>query len=151
MKLLVLTPTLGKSRWLEETVASVAGLTVPCRHVLVAPLGAMAVLSARFPAAQVVPEIGGGMYAAINAGLAAVSDWDAFTYLNDDDLLLPNFVTVAETAARAGDRPLIVYGRVRLIDAQGLRLGAIPVSPAPSLNRALYAQRIEPVYHMARW
>jgi hypothetical protein len=146
MKLLVLTPTLGESRWLEETVASVAGLPVACRHVLIAPEKAVSVLSARFPAAQVVPERGVGMYAAINAGLAEVGDWDAFTYLNDDDLLLPNFAAVAQTAARAGDRPLIVYGRVRLIDAQGRRLGAIPVSPAPSLNRALYAQRIEPVY-----
>ena len=131
MKLLVLTPTLGKSPWLEETVASVARLPVPCRHVLVAPAEIVAALSVRFPVAQVVPEIGGGMYAAINAGLAAVSDWDAFTYLNDDDWLLPNFVRVAQTAARAGDRPLMVYGRVRLIDAQGHRLGAIPVSLTP--------------------
>ena len=35
---------------------------------------------------------------------------------------------------------------MRLIAADGRRLGAIPVSPSPSLNRALYAQRIEPVY-----
>ena len=31
MNLLVVTPTLGKSRWLEETVASVHSLPVACR------------------------------------------------------------------------------------------------------------------------
>ncbi|MGA3006915.1 MAG: glycosyltransferase [Opitutaceae bacterium] len=144
--LLVVTPTLGTSDWLDETVASVAGQPLACRHVLVAPTEAAAALAARFPTVQVVPERGGGMYAAINAGLAAARDWNAFTYLNDDDVLLPHFAAVARTAARAAVRPLIVYGRVRLIDAQGRRLGAIPVSPAPSFNRALYAQRIEPVY-----
>jgi hypothetical protein len=35
---------------------------------------------------------------------------------------------------------------VRLIDSMGKRLGSIPVSPQPALNRALYAQRLEPVY-----
>jgi hypothetical protein len=86
------------------------------------------------------------MYAAINAGLAAVREWDVFTYLNDDDVLLANVAALVRPVATAGSRPLVVYGGVRLIDRCGRRLGAIPISPAPSLNRALYAQRIEPVY-----
>ena len=146
MKILVVTPTLGESPWLAETVASVAALPLACAHVLVAPADAVPALAARFPRATVVAEPGGGMYAAINAGLAAARDWDAFTYLNDDDRLLPRFAAVARAAETAGDRPLIVYGGVRLIDAQGRRLGAIPISPAASLNRALYAQRLEPVF-----
>src|SRR5215216_5704836 len=67
------------------------------------------------------------------------------TYLNDDDLLLPRFATVVRTATPA-EQPLIAYGAVRLIDSVGKRLGSIPVSPRPALNRALYAQRLEPVY-----
>lgn len=146
MKILVVTPTLGQSQWLSETVASVAALPLACVHVLVAPAGLTAALAARFPGVQVVAEPGGGMYGAINAGLAAARDWHAFTYINDDDLLLPHFAAVARVVAEAGDSPLLVYGAVRLIDRAGRRLGAIPVSPVPALNRALYAQRLEPVY-----
>jgi glycosyltransferase involved in cell wall biosynthesis len=146
MKILVVTPTLGESPWLAETVASVAALPLACTHVLVAPATVASALAARFPRATVVVEPGGGMYAAINAGFAAAHDWEAFTYVNDDDLLLPAFARVAEAAARNRSQPLLAYGRVRLIDGQGRRLGAIPVSPWPQLNRDLYAQRLEPVF-----
>lgn len=144
LRVLVVTPTLGTSPWLAETVESVARLGLAGEHVLVAPAAAGAELARRFPAVRVVAEPGGGMYAAINAGLRAMEDWDAFTYINDDDLLLPRF---AEVVARIGKGGVQVgYGGVRLIDKDGRRLGAIPISPVPALNRLLYAQRIEPVY-----
>ena len=147
MNVLVITPTLGQSPWLDETVASVAALGVAHRHVLVCPAAVRADVEKRFPEVQVVPEPGGGMYAAVNAGLAAATgEWDAFTYINDDDLLLPGFAAHARALLRAGSKPMIAYGNVKLIDGQGRRLGAIPVSPLPTMNRALYAQRIEPVY-----
>lgn len=146
MKILVVTPTLGESPWLAGTVASVAGLPLPCEHVLVAPASAVPALAACHAGAMVVVEPGGGMYAAINAGLAAVRDWDAFTYINDDDLLLPGFAAAAEAVAGSPRQALLAYGRVRLIDDAGRRLGAVPVSPWPRLNRDLYAQRLEPVY-----
>lgn len=144
--LLVVTPTLGRSPWLPQTVASVASLKLRCIHLLVAPPDVVSDLAAQFPQVRVIAEPGGGMYAAINAGLTAAGGWSGFTYLNDDDLLLPRFAAAAGRAETAGDRPAIFYGGVRLIDAQGQRLGAIPISPLPSLNRALYAQRLEPVY-----
>ncbi|HVS52978.1 MAG TPA: glycosyltransferase [Opitutaceae bacterium] len=144
--ILVVTPTLGESRWLDETVASVAAQSVACRHVLVAPAARMTELARRFSRVEVIAESGGGMYAAINAGLAAAGEWDAFTYLNDDDALLPRFGVVAQALAARRGEPAIAYGGVRLIDARGARIGAIPISPFPRLNRALYAQRIEPVY-----
>jgi hypothetical protein len=141
MKLLVVTPTLGQSQWLGETAASVpAG----GEHVLVAPAELLAALGAQYPGATVVREPGGGMYAAINAALKGRHDWDAFTYINDDDLLLPNFAAVRQRAERGGNG--IFYGGVRLIDAQGRRFGSIPISPSPAFHRDLYAQRIEPVY-----
>jgi glycosyltransferase involved in cell wall biosynthesis len=144
LQLLVVTPTLGQSPWLDETVASVAGQSFPCAHVLVAPLAAVPDLARRYPHVRVVTEPGGGMYAAINAGLAAVENWRAFTYINDDDLLLPRLARVMARARTAEAR--IVYGGVRLINTQGRRIGAIPISPVPSLNRLLYAQRTEPVF-----
>lgn len=147
MRILVVTPTLGDSPWLAETVASVATSSPGAKHVLVAPARVVADLAARFPSVVVVEEPGGGMYAAINAGLLAAGDWDAFTYINDDDLLLPGFAAVAaELEEQTAGRPCLVYGRVRLIAADGRRLGAIPVSVWPGFNRELYAQRLEPVY-----
>jgi GT2 family glycosyltransferase len=146
MKILVVTPTLGDSPWLAETVASVQALALDGEHVLVAPAAAGAGLAARFPGTTVVAEPGGGMYAAINAGLDMGREWEAFTYINDDDLLLPDFATMAATVATKAGQPFFGYGRVRLIDGAGRRQGAIPVSPSPGLNRDLYAQRLEPVY-----
>ncbi|MBS0664177.1 MAG: hypothetical protein JSR48_13005 [Verrucomicrobia bacterium] len=148
MKILVVTPTLGESPWLGETVASVAALPCACAHVLVVPGPAVPAVAAKFPGTTVVaePGEGRGMYAAINAGLAAVADWEAFTYINDDDRLLPRFARAADVLARAGRKPQLAYGSVRLIDARGRRLGTIPTSPDPTLNRALYAERLEPVY-----
>lgn len=143
-RLLVVTPTLGSSPWLDETVASVAGQSFHCEHVLVTPAEKVAGLAARYPGVRVVSEPGGGMYAAINAGLAAVSGWDAFTYINDDDLLLPEFSRVAACARMI--ESCVVYGGVLLINTKGARTGAIPISPLPKLNRLLYAQRVEPVY-----
>lgn len=147
MKLLVVTPTRGESPWLAETVASVASFAGRCEHVLVAPLSTTEALAAQFPKVRVVAEMGGGMYAAINAGIEAAKDWDAFTYINDDDVLLPDFQKVMAVAGQFGkSHSIVVYGGVRLIDKTGRRLGSIPISPAGSLNRALYAQRLEPVY-----
>jgi hypothetical protein len=108
-----------------------------------------ATLASTYPHVQVIAERGTGLYAAIDDALTAVADWDAFTYLNDDDVLLPAFARlrgIAERESRRGGAGAIVYGGVRLIDAEGRRLGRIPVSPWPALNRALYAARIEPVY-----
>ncbi len=144
MKLLVVTPTLARSAWLAETMGSVTMAAPGALHVLVAPAVELDGLRAQFPRATVVAESGGGMYAAINAGLASTRDWDAFTYLNDDDVLLPDFAAVM-TAVRDGGAQL-AYGGVRLIDVSGRRIGAVPISPDPTLNRALYAQRLEPVY-----
>ena len=146
MKILVITPTLGDSPWLAETVASVAALSLDGEHVLVAPAAAVPKLAARFSGVTVTAEPGGGMYAAINAGVAAAREWDAVTYINDDDLLLPGFAAVVAALVGRGNQPFLAYGGVRLIDTEGRRLGAIPVSPSPRLNRDLYAQRLEPVY-----
>jgi hypothetical protein len=150
MKVLVITPTLGNSPWLDGCAASVAAHAGEHLHMLVAPSEKVAELRRRFTSAVVVPEptTAQGMYAAINVGLAATTGWDAFSYLNDDDLLLPSFAEVVNAIQRFSEArsPAIVYGRVRLVDRDGKRIGAIPISPAPELNRALYAQRLEPVY-----
>jgi glycosyltransferase involved in cell wall biosynthesis len=142
--ILVVTPTLGDSPWLDDTVASVANQSHRCRHVLVCPAAKVDELAQRFPAVEVYAEPGGGMYAAINAGLAAAGAWGAFTYINDDDLLLPDFSRVAAAAQTTAEA--LFYGGVRLINTHGKRIGAIPISRLSGSNRLLYAQRVEPVY-----
>ena len=130
--LLVITPTLGRSRWLDETMASVAGLPFACRHVLVCPAEARAGLEKRFPRTHVVTQPGSGLYAAINAGLAAVADWDAFTWLNDDDVLCAAGTTTAVHRLREDDQVGVVYGRVSLMDAEGAPQGWLPVAHRPA-------------------
>jgi hypothetical protein len=142
--LLVVTPTRNESPWLEQTVESVARLPFRCLHVLVAPTGAVAELALRFPHTQTIPEPGGGMYAAINAGLVVNETWRAFTYINDDDLLLSSFARLVERVSV--DQPQIVYGGVKLIRTDGSRVGAVPISSAPSMNRLLYPQQLEPLF-----
>jgi hypothetical protein len=146
VKIIVVTPTLGSSRWLTETVASVAALPCDCRHVMVAPAAVVPALQAKFPRTMVLADSDQGMYAAINAGAAAWADWSAMTYINDDDLLLPRFAAVIRAVEPHAAQPFLAYGGVRLIDEAGRRLGSIPVSRFPAYNRALYAERLEPVF-----
>ena len=86
-----------------------------------------------------------GLYAALNQGWRAPGAWEAFTWLNDDDLLsAPGFGGLLETLA---ERPEVdvTYGRVRLIGAQGKTLGALPVSHRGSDLTALLARGIMPL------
>lgn len=139
----MITPTLGSSPWLEETVASVAMHAAGAVHVLVAPCEQMEGLQTKFPGVHLVAEPGGGMYAAINAGLATAGAWDAFTYINDDDTLLPGFEAVMK-AARENPQA-VVYGEVELVDEQGRSLGRNPVSRFLVWNRLLHRAGIEAV------
>src|SRR4051812_6367293 len=94
--LLVVTPTLGESPFLDQTVASIEAQPLHIEHVIATPGRKVAELAARYPDATVVADAGrlGGIYGAINAGIQAASakfKWDWFTYINDDDTLLPGF------------------------------------------------------------
>lgn len=148
MRVLVVTPTLGHSPWLMETVQSVAKLADVCAHVLVAPANEVGNIVARFPRATVISEGDGarGMYAAINTASRRSTDWDALTYINDDDMLLPGFMRVVRAVESRQARMMVAYGRVRLIDSSGKIVGTVPASRWPALNSLLYDQQIEPLY-----
>jgi len=150
-RLLVITPTLGQSPWLDATVTSVAGLGPACRHVLVCPAAVQADLEKRFPQALVVVEPGGGMYAALNAGIAAAGDSDAITYLNDDDVLCA--AGTAEALRRLEQNPEtgVVYGRVSLVDARGAGQGWLPVAHRTGDLAALLARGIVPLAQPGTW
>ena len=114
MRLLVVTPTLGTSPWLGETVLSVAACAPGVIHVLVAPTATVPKLSLEYPGLRVIPEPGGGMYAAINAGLKSSHEWSVGTYLNDDDRLVPEGSRRALGTMASEPSLAAVYGRVAM-------------------------------------
>jgi hypothetical protein len=147
-RLLVVTPTLGTSPWLDATVASVANLGLDVVHLLAAPVSELNSLSERYPDTLVVQDAGrtGGIYGALNAGLAqAPARWDWFTYINDDDLLLPAFGAAAcAHTGTAGTSP-VMYGDVVLIEPDGQPLYRITTETTPRWIPALLQQGISPL------
>lgn len=150
MNLAVVTATRTAPPSLDETVRSVAASLPGARHVVVGPAALAASLAGRFPHVVFVAESGRGLYAALNDGLAALGDAEAFTWLNDDDVLSPEG-TAAALRALATSSAGIVYGRVGLADAAGRRLGEIPVARRPADLPALLASGIMPLAQPGTW
>ena len=147
--LLVITPTLGDSPYLDDTMASVRALPFPVIHVLSVPAPRVDALRGRYPHAVVVPDAGreGGIYGALNAALLqAPAGWDWFTYINDDDLLLPGFAAAAVQHFALGEKAEpVAYGDVELIDGNGRRVGVSTVTPDPRWIPALMQAHISPL------
>lgn len=74
-KLLIITPTLGTSRFLHETVQSVSQLRMNFLHVLVCPANCVESLRNTYPGLTVLSEPVNslGMYSAINHALIEYS------------------------------------------------------------------------------
>ena len=145
-RLLVVTPTLGDSPFLDASVDAVRHLRtqITILHVLVAPPETVPLLRARFPECEIIPDAGreGGMYGAINNGLHLRSDWDWFTYINDDDLLMPDFAGVFAEHCRSANPRVIAYGDVRNIRENGDSLGLQTVETSARYFPALLRQGI---------
>jgi GT2 family glycosyltransferase len=147
-RILVVTPTLGTSEFLDRSVASVASQPLDVLHVISAPEPARARLEERYPWVRVVPDAGraGGIYGALNAALAAVPEgWDWFTYINDDDALLPGFAAAFTRHLRRPVPEPVVYGDVDLIDEQDRLLSRVTVEGNPAWLPALLQQGISPL------
>ncbi|MGH8017653.1 MAG: glycosyltransferase [Opitutaceae bacterium] len=147
MNLLVITPTLGKSATLMETIASITAVDRELLHLVVVPSVAHDSLRGRYPRLRVVADAGQGLYAALNAGLAAASGerWDWFTYINDDDVWTEGMRSSLQQAADAGSSCAVVYGRVGLIDACARDLGELPVAHFPDDLLKLLVRGIVPL------
>ncbi|HZP60254.1 MAG TPA: glycosyltransferase [Opitutaceae bacterium] len=147
-RILVVTPTLGESEFLQRTVASVEAQPVPLTHVICAPEKKRQALQNRFPRARVVPDAGkaGGIYGALNSALASAgADWEWFTYINDDDALLPGFGEVFRQHLAAGAADGVIYGDVELTDEHDRTIGLITVERNPAWIPALLQQGISPL------
>jgi len=147
-RLLVVTPTLGVSSYLDETVRCVTSLKIPFLHVLSCPKAVVPDLRQRFPHATVIADAGqeAGLYGAINVALqTAGEDWQWFTYINDDDELAPGFSEMARAHfARANPEP-VVYGNVRVIDENGDTISFLTTENAPRFIPALLRAGISPL------
>lgn len=146
--ILVVTPTLGDSPFLEETVASVAAQPAPIQHVLSTPETKVEELRDRFPQVEVCADQGkaGGIYGAINSGIAAARPrWEWFTYINDDDTLLPGFSAMHAAEEADGTRADVAYGDVALIDEEGKEISRITIERNPVWIPPLLQQGISPL------
>jgi Glycosyltransferase like family 2 len=147
-RLLVVTPTLGVSTYLEDTVRGVISLKVPFLHVISCPRPIVQELQERFPHASVLADAGreAGLYGAINIALrAAGEDWDWFTYINDDDELAPDFSAVAQRHFTRPDPEPVVYGNVRVIDDSGQTISFLTTENSPRFIPALLRAGISPL------
>jgi hypothetical protein len=147
-KILVITPTLGtRLGLLSEVVLSIRRNADGAQHILSCPSSKVSELKERFPSARVVADQGaeGGIYGAINNGIAAADSWDWFTYINDDDLLLEGFPELCRRHIVSQDKASIAYGNTWYINESGRRLSRFPVEKNPRYFRSLMRQQIAPL------
>jgi hypothetical protein len=144
MKLRVLTPTRGGSPHWLTAAASITAFAPEAEHVVICP-DTSAVSAPRHPGGRTIwRDEGRGLYAALNRGLRAPGDWDAFTWLNDDDVLAAGFRAAWQQLA-AAPHCGAVYGRVGLIDTRGAGIGALPIAAEPADLVALLRRGIMPL------
>jgi len=145
---LIVTPTLGESPHLGQAVERVAVLSIPTLHVLSAPAGRVRKLQALFPWTRVVADHGraGGLYGALNAALeAAGGGWGWFTYINDDDILLPGFCELARRHMGMRNPERVAYGDVEVVSGDGRVISRVTTEKSPAWIPALLQQGISPL------
>jgi hypothetical protein len=145
--LLIITPTLGRSPYLDEAVGSINRLDFSIQHIISCPQAKIPELRSRFPRSRVVADRGreAGLYGAINSGLSAAQEpWDFFTYLNDDDLLGMEFGAMFKRHATAANLRSVGFGSIWIIDNAGRNATAMTVGPYPRQYPALLQMGISP-------
>lgn len=144
MKIRILTPTRGDSPHFAEALASIARIAPDAEHLVISPRADLTGVPPHPGGRRVVADDGRGIYAALNRGLAEPGEWDAFTWINDDDRLEDGFqIAVAQLAAAPAVG--VVYGRVKLINAAGQPLGTLPIASCSGDLAALLRRGIMPL------
>jgi glycosyltransferase involved in cell wall biosynthesis len=150
MKILVITPTLGRSPFLKRTVASVDTLRESgflIKHIIVVPPPFLRELAIIYPQCLVVGEDGCGMYSAINQGINESGyDFDFWTYLNDDDFLFDDFEKVLNKADKLSPTAFsVIYGRVSIVDSRDIIQNKVSRWTIPSLIKGALAGKRSPL------
>lgn len=127
----VVIPTLGeRGDWLRDCVASVvrqSGST-RTRVVLVGPDSPNIRAAADLFNAEMLLRPARGLSAALNEGLAVLSDCEFVTWLGDDDLLAPGSLQAAVRAMRQKPTANFVYGNTRYIGKNGESIYSAPAT-----------------------
>jgi glycosyltransferase involved in cell wall biosynthesis len=122
MKFGIVTPTLDAERYFEHTLSSIwrqANDRIHIDHVIVdgGSRDRTLELAARYPSRTLVGR-DGGMYEAINRGVAEVTG-DVLGYINADDEVAPNALDRVADAFEAHPEVQWLCGRVEYIDGTG--------------------------------
>lgn len=147
--LLLVTPTLGESPYLGETLRSIEECGLDVFHVIVCPPSVLDSFRQQWPDTFVVADDGKGrgMYGAINTGIQKAADvaWDWFTFINDDDLLFTGFADMYRSAcADSFGDAAVLYGDVNLISSEGDFLYRCPVARLVSSVVPLWRSGVTP-------
>ncbi|MEA2649268.1 MAG: hypothetical protein QOG61_1703 [Candidatus Binataceae bacterium] len=118
MTISVVTPTRDRGTFIEAAVDSVVAQSVPaCEHIVIdgASRDDTLIRLQRYPHLQIVSEPDGGLYDAINKGIARARG-DVICLLNSDDRLLPGAFEAISAAFSSDPAADAVCGRVRVGD-----------------------------------
>jgi glycosyltransferase involved in cell wall biosynthesis len=130
----VVSPTLNAERYLERTLRSIWSQqddAIRVRHVIVDghSTDGTVEIAGRYPS-EVVVARDGGMYEAVNRGMAMV-EGDIIGYINADDEIAPGALRVVADALATHPEAQWVCGRLEYIDGDDRVLGAwtpVPMS-----------------------
>jgi glycosyltransferase involved in cell wall biosynthesis len=108
----IVVPTLNQARFIEQTLASIAGQNWPRTEIIVIDGGSTdgtSEIVERYPVAHFISEKDSGQAEAINKGMK-LAKGDVLAWLNSDDYYLP--MTLQRVAAALGDttQPRLVQG-----------------------------------------
>ena len=120
----IVTPSYNQGRWIRKTLESVAAQTYPrIEHVVVdgGSTDETVQLLREAPGIRWISEPDRGQAHAINKGIS-MSGGEFIAYLNSDDLLYPDAVTVAVDSFRHDPSADLLYGDGTVIDEKGIAL-----------------------------
>ncbi len=103
------------------------------------------------PRLHVLRREGGGLVAALNAGLE-LARGDYVARMDADDIALPGRLASQAAVLDADPGAVLVHGAVDVIDAQGRRIGEVlaqPCSPEDRLAELMWARDLFPIIHPA--
>lgn len=130
-RVLIAVPTLGdRPAFLERSLASIAGQSVPVDIVIVAPDRPEVRSIAQAVGAAFVVDPRQGLPAAINTAIATAGPAHAYVnWLGDDDLLEPGSLARTTAALDTNPQATVAYGACRYIDEDDRELWVSKAGP----------------------
>jgi glycosyltransferase involved in cell wall biosynthesis len=122
----IVIPCFNQAAFVGGAIASVAAQTAPATEIIVVDDGSTdssAAVTSRYPHVRLIRQPNAGVAAARNAGLAAAYG-DFVLFLDADDELLPDAVSIGCDALRRHPEAAAAAGRALPVDENGVPIGA---------------------------